>query len=300
MNMMISKPCLSPTIINSNNYEWRPKTFDEFLKELEHVQKNINEACMFRGQRRLDWLLDSTIARSFKQMRGMPIIKRYSEIDLEDTQLQHQLAKLWLKKVKSVQLSPELLALEAQGADVYFEYHRHHQQNPDDKFINDVDPKGTNFIDFSYDWKVALFFANNRRKESDEGVVYIVRQAVLGPVYQTKPYSHTIENMQNALLDKDKAYGHLPLMIYPQGQVNNSLDPKPKRQSAVYIAQMDFRFDLELSWKLRHLMTDNQVYIKMVLPAGTQKEVATFLDTEGITQEYLFPPTVFDKQPIGL
>lgn len=106
--------------------------------------------------------------------------------------------------------------MESMGIDPYFEYHRHHQQNPDDEYINDADPKGTNFVDFSYDWRVGLYFANCQRGENEEGALFIVRQTVLGPVHLTKPFSNTIEDLRETLTkNPNGAYGGLPLMVHP-------------------------------------------------------------------------------------
>ena len=116
----------------------------------------------------------------------------------------------------------------------------------------------------------------------------------------TKPFSDTIEALRDALvLNPKTAYSGLPLMVQPKAHMNNSLDPKPKRQDGVYIAQMDFRFDLGLSWELRQLTVGKQVFIKLILPVGSQEEVAAFLEGQGITREYLFPPTIFDKLPVN-
>lgn len=285
-------------MVSNDNYEWRPVDFNSFLAERDHIQKSINEACLFRGHRKADRLLDSTFARNLKLKMGLPVTHQYPEQALCDIEMQHALAKVWLQKIDKIQLNPEIVKMTPQGIDPYFEYHRHHQQNPDDPRINDVDPKGTNFIDFSYDWKVALYFANNKREDDDEGVLFIVRQTMLKKALLTKPFSHIIEALKNALNQyPQRPYDGWPLMVYPQGQLKNSLDLKPTIQNAAYIAQMDFRFDLGLSWTDRHLLTGDQIFMKLILPAGTQQIVNDYLTVHGITHAHLFPPTIFDKCP---
>ncbi len=64
---------------------------------------------------------------------------------------------------------PYLQSFVLQGIDPFYEYHRHFQHNPDDPRINDIQPFGSTFIDFSQDWRVALFFANAKRGQDDEG-----------------------------------------------------------------------------------------------------------------------------------
>lgn len=294
---MIKQPSLNTTDVSDNNYEWRPADFKSFLTERDHLQSSINEACLFRGHRKTDWLLDATFARSLKLKLSLPDTHRYPEQALSDIEMQHALAKLWLQKVDAVQLNPDLVKMESQGIDSYFEYHRHHQQNPYDYHIRDIDPKGTNFLDFSYDWRVGLYFANDKREDADEGALFIVRQTMLKKALLTNPFFHTIEALRKALNQYPQhPYDGWPLLVYPKGQLRNSLDPKPTRQNAAYIAQMDFRFDLGLSWIDRHFLTGDQIFMKLILPAGTQQEVTDYLTGQGITRDYLFPPTIFDKR----
>jgi hypothetical protein len=64
---MIQKPILTNTVVSNDNYEWRPVDFKSFLTE-KHIQNIINEACLFRGHRKTDRLLDSTFARNLNQL----------------------------------------------------------------------------------------------------------------------------------------------------------------------------------------------------------------------------------------
>ncbi|MBI2742482.1 MAG: hypothetical protein HYX48_01000 [Chlamydiales bacterium] len=295
---MIKQPALNTTVVSAYNYEWQPVDFKSFLTECHHIQSTLNEACLFRGHRKADRILDSTFARSLKLKLGLPETHRYPEETLSDIKMQHALAKLWLQKVDGIQLNPDLVKMESQGIDPYFEYHRHHQHNRDDPNIMDIDPKGTNFLDFSYDWKVGLYFANEKREDIDEGALFIVRQTMLKKALLTNPFYHIIEALRNALNQYPQyPYDGWPLLVCPEEQLRNPLDPKPTRQNAVYIAQMDFRFDVGLSWMDRHFLTGDQIFMKLILPAGTQQEVTDYLSAHGITRNYLFPSTIFDKLP---
>lgn len=90
-------------------------------------------------------------------------------------------------------------------------------------------------------------------------------------------------------------YPGLPRLPWPNAQFNNSLDPKPKRQEVIYIAQMDFRKDLEVSWKELYAQTKKQTYIKIIIPANTAHEVKEYLLSQGLSEEFLFPKTKFDE-----
>jgi hypothetical protein len=54
---------------------------------------------------------------------------------------------------------------------------------------------------------------------------------------------------------------------------------------------MDLRVDLAEVWdnlqKQRH--NGEQVFVKVVLPAGTNEECARYLNEKGITREFVFP-----------
>ena len=259
---------------------------------------HINEACLFRGHRKSEWLIDSTFARSLKEWQGIELTQRYPDHLINNVPHQHMLANKWVKKVNKIVISPELQAYAARGIDPFYEYHKHLQQNPKDPLLNDIPPYGSAFIDFTEDWRVGLFFANAKRDLSEEGALYVVRQTVLGKVlYRGKtPFQDTFKALKDHLSSHpNKMYDHSPFWIEPDCHLKNSLDPKPKRQRAVYFAQMDLRVDLGLSWELLWEKNGAQVFVKLILPKGTKLEVEKFLEEEGITHEYLFPKTIFDK-----
>lgn len=117
----IITPSLDSTIINGGN-EWRPTSFENFLIELKHITPE-DQACIFRGHCKTDWLLDSTLARSLKkEYQKIKVTERYQPDKLRDTEFQHHLTKIWLQKVDSIEYTPELLRLVDQGADPYFEF----------------------------------------------------------------------------------------------------------------------------------------------------------------------------------
>ena len=208
---------LASTIISENNYEWRPSNFQNLLIEIAHLQETINESLLYRGHRKSDWLLDSTIARSFKEKQNILITDRYPDFILDDVNMQHQLAKQYLQKMNKLILNSELQKLEKQGVDTYFEFFRHQQQNPKDSNLHDIEPYGTCFIDFTQNWKVGLFFANFNRILKDEGALFVVRQTALGDVLQRVPFVDKLFELERQIKEKpNEMYGHLPLLIFPE------------------------------------------------------------------------------------
>lgn len=296
------KPLKDSTVVSQDCYEFRPKTFPDFLDELEHITNEIPDVCFFRGQRRSDRLLDSTFARQMKIQRKLNEIERYPDHLRQNTEFQYELAEDLLNYLYKVPILVPFLQNQSSGVrigantiDLLYHYHVHVQQEPDDPNLIALTSFGTNFLDFTYDRKVGIFFANRRRCEADEGALFIVRQVSLGKAFHggDTPFQKIITLLQTEVTKPQrKGYSGLPRMPWPEAQI---LPEKVKRQNAIYIAQMDFRHDLELSWKKLHQETQNQVFVKLILPAGTCEEVQKYLVAQKMTEEYLFPPKLFDS-----
>ncbi len=298
-------PSLKSTLVNGDGFEWRPATFSDCLLELEHIRTLIPECCYFRGQRLSDRLLDSTFARKMKERRGVKDIQRYSFEQQSNTAFQHDLGNDLLKTLYSVpvlrpflsELTPPL-RVGGHPVDMLFQYHIHVQQNPKDPNLIKFTSLGTNFLDFSLNLKIGLFFANRNRLVPDEGALFVVHQKNLGPVLHSgeTPFQDIILRLRRTMTQNPlHEYSGLPRLPWPNVHVNNILDPKPKRQEAIYIAQMDFRKDLELSWKELYAQTKKQTYIKIIIPSNTSHEVQAYLTLQGLTEEFLFPKTKFDE-----
>lgn len=289
------KPVLSDTEVFENNHTWRPSSFKNFCVELDGLQKNINEALHFRGHRDVNWLIDSTVARSLKKQNNIYLF--YDDSDMNNPLHQYKLANLYIQKMKRLNFSPELKALKDSGIDLLFEMYRHHQQNPEFMRVYDIEPRGTNFIDFTLNSKVGLFFANLNRDYNSEGALFVVRQTAIGAHLLRSSFSEILVLLEKHISEKSNVlYSYFPYWVFPEKQISNSSDLKPHRQDAIYYAQMDLRVDLELAWQKLAQQTNNQVFVKLILPKGTTEEVDAFLKSEGITEEYLFPPSVFDKK----
>jgi hypothetical protein len=299
-------PSLPGTIVSSDGFEWRPETFSNCLIELEHIRTLIPECCYYRGQRLNNRLLDSTFARKMKERRGLKNTQRYSFEQQSNTTLQHELGNDLFKALYSVPvLRPFLSKLvpshKMKGhppIDMIFQYHIHIQQNPKDPNLIEFTSLGTNFLDFSLNWKIGLFFSNRNRLQLDEGALFVVHQKNLGPVFHPgeTPFQDIILRLKQSITQHPlQEYPGLPRLPWPTYQWNNTLDPKPKRQEAIYIAQMDFRKDLELSWKELYAQTKKQTYVKIIIPANTTHEVEEYLTGQGLTEEFLFPKTQFDE-----
>lgn len=210
---------------------------------------------------------------------------RFAEVVIQDKRAQHTFFQEYDDKYKRIRIFPELgdLAVKNKALDTKFEFLRNIQQNPD----LDREPYGTNFIDFTKDPKIALFFGNNERSENEEGVLYVVIQKNIGKSWLKTSLDEAMQEFRKTVLSNQE-YSYLPILINPKNQINNALDQKPILQRAIYFCQMDFRYDLELAWQALHYHTNKQVYFKIILPKYSNKEISEFLDGEGITKKFVF------------
>ena len=299
------QPSLPSTGVSSDGFEWRPTTFSNCLAELEHIQNVIAECCYFRGQRLNNRLLDSTFARKMKELKGLEDTQRYTDEQRSSIALQHELGNHLLNTLYSVPLLRSFLweasppiRVKDRPIDMLFQHHIHVQQNPKDPNLLGFTSGGTNFLDFSLNWQIGLFFANRKRLQVDEGALFVIHQKNLGPVLHSgaTPFQDIILMLEQSIKQNpEQEYPGLPRLPWPDVHLNNTLDPKPKRQEAIYLAQMDFRKDLELSWKELYAKTKKQTYLKIIIPANTADEVKEFLISQGLTEDFLFPKTKFDE-----
>lgn len=294
-------PICSKTIVTSDPHEWSPSSFDDFLRELQHIISSCpGKSPLFRGHASSKWLLDSTFVRSCRRMlfNIEPSIKISDEIR-ESREYHEVLFRLLLLKYGLLgRPSDELQNLEKEkGIDAWFEFIKRCQQYPDEDKCTVL--KGTFFLDWSTSRDVGLFFANcdanehgmNYRRSS--GALFICDQTATGKTFmvrkgEPKRVQEIIDLMVKAN-DESRPFG-CPLLFYPPKQIHNL---RANRQGAIYWAQMDLRYDLEEIWRLQEKDTKDEqfIFIKLVLPDGTQKECEDYLSNQSppITHRHLFP-----------
>ena len=282
-------PALSSTIVNERTKEWAPKSFDDFLHELQRMESLFNgddNLLVFRGHRKREWLLDSTFVRSCKSILfAIEEHSKFSKRLAESLDLHRALLNLFLLKF-GVLVSPSKELTELQdprGIDPWFELMKRVQQHPDEMQDGHFRIKGTNLLDWTKSSDVALYFANDNR--SGDGAVYICDATATGKTLQVIPVGGILEKM-NEEGNAGKALG-APLMFHPARQI---LNQRAKNQQAIYFAQMELRVDLETIWREQEKTLGNEtIIVKVVLPAGSESEVENYLSGRGITSEFLYP-----------
>jgi len=208
-------PTLATTKIDPANGDWIPDSFTDFLTELDAIKKTIAESRslpLFRGQRRREWRLDSTFARSVKSLLfGMKPEEGYSTRLVHSGDLNAALSSLLLLKYGTLlEPSAELRRVEAEhGVDAWFELMKRYQQYPDE---DTPVLRGTNFLDWSQSSDVALYFANEEREE--QGSLFICDATATGKTLQCVPVIEILRKIREQLI-LGRANG-APLLFSPR------------------------------------------------------------------------------------
>ncbi len=300
---------------------WVPDSFPEFLTELEHIKapcEGENPAILFRGQRNFTWSLDSSLVRNFIQYffkipegQELPertlmfhqiltdfIFAKFGGIPRSSARVQ-ALLRILSDKDGQVLRGPnrDLLDLEmAKDIDPWFEMIRDFQQFPEKDYSL---IKGTFWLDWSTCPCVALYFAvydgmgNERKISENHGAVWIFDAASTGPIQQKRKAVDILP-----LMNTDAFYNALtsmPLMFHPPTQLEI---PRIKNQRAVYLAQMDYRYDLATIWANHETESGEKVFVRLILKDNLKIEAAKYLETKGITEEFIYPPEPPTKNPL--
>lgn len=281
----LSPKCPSTAIENAP-WEWVPTSFANFLEEVDHVQTHCKELgdrlVLYRGHRESKWLLDSTFVRWCKQQ--VFGIEPWQKIGPDRFRLsaKHQqilLNLFFLKFDFLARPSDTLFDLEEEhGIDPWFEFMKRIQQYPEEDRNHF---KGSFVLDWTRNPDVAIYFANESRV--DEGALWILDATATGKTLQIVKVAEILKKMDK-LGRSDRSLG-APLLFYPKKQLAHK---RAKNQDPVYIAQMDLRVDLSEVWANLH-KPDERIFIKLILPAGTNEECVQYLEDRGLNREFLFP-----------
>lgn len=285
--MKAISPKLTSTKVGNSPWEWIPKTFEGFLAELEFVAthcKELGHLVLYRGHRDRKWLLDSTFARSCKtNVFGIePWQKiRFDEFRMS-TNYQQVLLNLFFFKFDFIaQPNNALFDIEEKyGIDPWFEFMKRLQQYPEE---DSAHIKGTSIIDWTQNYDVAIYFANESR--DGEGALWICDATATGKTLQVIKVEQILKKMDQ--LGRENGSLGIPLIFHPKKQLTHK---RAMNQQPVYIAQMDLRVDLSEVWEnLQRSKPGENIFVKLVLPPGTREECFQYLNGKDITHDFLFP-----------
>lgn len=283
-------PSVKSTEYGNYSYEWIPCCFDSFLKELYHIKgvgSSAEHLLIYRGHKDRRWLLDSIFIRRVKEnILGVSAISKVRPDYRKSLEFHRMLGSLFLYKFGTqTEPSQELADLaEEHSIDPWFEWMKRIQQYPNE----DLGPMwGSFLIDWTQNEKVALFFANERRNGQSEGAIWIADVNSMGKVlHRDKPVIEILSLFQDAFKN-DKQFG-CPLVFYPQKQIANQ---RANNQDAIYVAQMDLRFDLAEMWghMEQEAEGNEKIFIKLVLPRETSDKCNEWLLKNNIDDSFIYP-----------
>lgn len=290
--MKLIKPKIKSTEHSPDYREWVPSSFESYLIELDHITSSCegnDPAPLFRGQTNYEWFVDSTFVRNCIQhifdISDYHILKK--EIR-QSVAFHRTIASLILLKYGTVwKPSRELIEREKiDDIDSWFELLKNLQQCPEKEyFIN-----GTFLLDWSRSKDIALYFATYKGKgearsvSSGHGAVWICDAVATGKTLQTKKVGEILPLMSSEeYLNGNKTF---PLLFHPPKQ---TFQARSINQIPVYIAQMDFRYDVADIWADYEDRNNKRVFIKLILNEDLKNSAAKYLESQGITEDFVYP-----------
>lgn len=284
--MKALKPTHPDTRLDARTQEWLPESLEALFAELDalkHRSVEDNRLLLYRGHRCRKWRLDSTFVRSVKsRLFGMEAHEGFSARLQNSSDLNSALTSLLLLKFGTVlEPSAALKIVETEkGVDAWFELMKRYQQYPKE----DVSAlAGTNFLDWSQNSDVALYFGNDKR--NGDGALFVCDATATGKTLQVLPVREILDKVREQFVS-----GHpngVPLLFSPPKQIANQ---RAKNQQAVYFAQMELRLDMLETWRLQEpSMPDESIILKIVLPSGSEAGLSKYLSEKNINDSFIYP-----------
>lgn len=290
--MEFIKPKFTSTIYSDDLREWVPTSFKTFIGELEHIIEScegVEPIPVFRGQANHEWTLDSTFVRNC--IHRVFALSDYRKLNREirgAASFHTFVASSLLLKFGTV-WKPSREAIEKEyleDIDSWFELLKNLQQYPEkDSFIS-----GTFLLDWSISKDVALYFATYSDKEasrkisSDHGALWICDAVATGKTLQIKKLGEILDLMRSD--DFLKGERSWPLIIHPKRQTKQL---RAINQVPVYIAQMDYRYDLADIWSNIEEKDAKRIFIKLILDKDLKLQADRYLKSNKITEEFIYP-----------
>lgn len=290
--MKLAEPKVKSTEYNHEFSQWIPTSFENLLVELDHVVASCegpDPAPLFRGQTDNLWPLESLFVRNC--ICSLFGLRNYSELNNKirhSVSFHRAVASLLLLKFGTLwELNDELINAEkSHGIDPWFEILKNKQQYPEnDNFIN-----GTNLVDWTVSSDIGLYFSTFQgRGQSHQisvgnGAITVFDAVSTGKVMQIKTLGEVFDSMKSEKFLNAEA--GLPLIFHPPRQTTQ---PRAKNQLPVYIAQMDFRYDLDDMWLSFGKKHNKKISITMIIKECVKGDIANYLISKGITEDKVYP-----------
>lgn len=285
-------PAVKTTVCSPDLREWVPSSVDNFLRECDRIVKSAeaeDHLVLFRGQSDSEWLLDSTLVRDcMVRLFGFP---RVPSSIRQQVSFHRLIASLILMKFGTI-WKPSKEAFEKEkshGIDPWFELLKHVQQYPE-KYEHINFAKGTFFLDWTIAQDIGLYFAvfdgprGSQKIASSDGALWIYDSSATGNILQEEKLCKIMLLMSSGeYLNGDRTF---PLMFHPMKQTKQyrALNQKP-----IYIAQMDFRYDLADVWANYEQQVNETVFYKLRILHCLKAPLAKYLESQNITEVHVYP-----------
>jgi len=290
--MELITPICKTTRTDIECRQWVPTSFDNLLKELDHIIKasgKEHQMALFRGQTNYEWPIDCAFVRyAIKNLFGLTNYYELSKTIRHSGPFHRAIASLLLLKFGSVwRPSKEAYDSEKSHAiDPWYELLKHLQQYPEkDSFIN-----GTFLTDWTVLKEVGLYFATysgkgeNRLVDQNHGALWVCDPVATGKTLQLIKLGDILELMSGAeFLNGEKTF---PLIFSPKKQTHQ---PRAENQLPVYISQMDFRYDIVDVWASYEKTNNMKIFVCLIITDNIKQECAAYLKANGISEERVYP-----------
>jgi hypothetical protein len=279
-----------------------PSNFDDLIKAIQDAKKKHGPKLMYRGQKNVEWEINSSFSRGFQKHKDTWEFIR-NPITRNEEKAYFIAIQSFMNYFSSIKPTEELNEKVRGKGCPYFEYARTHQQNfrkAKIQGIQELNLPGTPLIDFTFDELIGLFFANFdinydtpglqpelKAPRNSDAALYVVD-------YQAfDMYDSFLKIfLRYKLADIENRAFREPCIIHPSSQIDDRNDMKPKRQQAFYVVHIDSRFSIDEFLCMREGILRKQLYTKIIVPKALFEECREFLYNRNYTLDYLFPSEI--------
>lgn len=260
--------------------------------ELDHITascEGASPATFFRGQSNYEWPLDASFLRfAIPHLFGISDYATLSKSIRQSKNFHRTISSLLLLKFGTLSKPSEeaLSAEKSHDIDPWYEFLKNLQQYPEkDSFI-----RGTFLLDWTGKRDIALYFATYDGKGRSQeitrthGAVWVLDAAATGRTLQTDKLGKLLHLM--ASTEHFNAEKTFPLIYHPRNQTHQ---PRSVNQMPVYIAQMDYRYDLADLWAARENKQKKRLFITVIIMDKLKKDSALFLEKNGLSEALVYP-----------
>lgn len=287
------KPSLKSTHHNDDFHIWMPNTVENLLTEVDHIISSCegaDPAPFFRGQDDCKWPLDSTFVRSaIERLWGLSDYQELKTTIRQSVSFHRLITSLVLRQFGTLwEPSKELFELErTKGIDPWYEYVKNIQQYSK----KHPEQGGTFFLDWTLKKEIGLYFSiyvgkgDQRRIPPGHGALWICDAAATGNTLTAKKLGEILNIMRERELVECEV-AQTPLVVHPPKQL---LQPRAVSQRAVYVFQMDFRYDVADVWVTVERQRKKRIFVKLIILEDIKDALAQYLEKKGFSEDNLYP-----------